>query len=180
MIGKHIGPFLLQGDDPLMIDAEHCATVRTENTLMHALLLLSSVGFTSVPVLDESSRLAGVVGMPAIFKGILGDDHYHWDQLDLRKVKDVMERNVSVVYTDSSLEDILHLLVNANYLCVTGRDGLFMGIIARKQIIKRFNRLAHEFENHFRVCPLADEDPPHPRETRGAPGKLKKALPLER
>ncbi|NLB50808.1 MAG: CBS domain-containing protein [Clostridiaceae bacterium] len=153
MIGKHIGPFLLQGEDPLMIDAEHCATVRTENTLMHAMLLLSSVGFTSVPVLDESSHLAGVIGMPAIFKGILGDDDYHWDQLDHRKVKDVMERNVFVVYDDSPLEDILHLLVNANYLCVTDRDGLFLGIIARKQLLKRFNRFAHEFENHFKVTP---------------------------
>ncbi len=157
MIGKHIGPFLLQGDDPLMIDAEHCATVRTENTLMHAMLLLSSVGFTSVPVLDESSRLAGVVSMPAIFKGILGDDNYHWDQLDLRKVKDVMERNVFVVFPDSPLEDIFHLLVNANYLCVTDHDGLFLGIIARKQVLKRFNRLVHEFENHYRVTPLADK-----------------------
>lgn len=153
MIGKHIGPFLLQGEDPLMIDAEHCATVRTENTLMHAMLLLSSVGFTSVPVLDESSRLAGVISMPAIFKGILGDDNYHWEQLDLRKVKEVMERNVFVVYDDSPLEDILHLLVNANYLCVTDHDGLFLGIIARKQILKRLNRFVHEFESHYRVTP---------------------------
>ncbi len=175
MIGKHIGPFLLQGDDPLMIDAEHCATVRTENTLMHAMLLLSSVGFTSVPVLDDSSRLAGVVGMPAIFKGILGDDNYHWDQLDLRKVKDVMERNVFVVYTDSPLEDILHLLVNANYLCVTDRDGLFLGIIARKQIIKRFNRLVHEFENNYRVSPLLEENPPFAGEADSSPNEVKKA-----
>ena len=175
MIGKHIGPFLLQGDDPLMIDAEHCATVRTENTLMHAMLLLSSVGFTSVPVLDESSRLAGVVGMPAIFKGILGDDNYHWDQLDLRKVKDVMERNVFVVYADSPLEDILHLLVNANYLCVTDPDGLFLGIIARKQVLKRFNRLVHEFENHYRVIPLAGKGTAPVKQTRPARSKLQEA-----
>ncbi len=159
MIGKHIGPFLLEGDDPLMIEAVDCATVRTENTLMHAMLLLSSVGFTSVPVLDEESRLAGVVGMPAIFRGILGNDHYHWEQLDLRKVREVMERNVFVVFDDSSLEDILHLLVNTNYLCVTDHDGLFLGIIARKQIFKRFNRFVHEFENHFKVTPLETETP---------------------
>ncbi len=153
MIGKHIGPFLLQGDDPLMIDSAHCATVRTENTLMHAMLLLSSVGFTSVPVLDDSSHLAGVIGMPAIFNGILGDDNYQWDYLDERKVKEVMDREVPQVYTDSPLEDILRLLVNANYLCVTDREGLFKGIIARKQILVRLNRLAHEFEIQYKVEP---------------------------
>lgn len=165
MIGKHIGPFLLQGDDPLMIDAEHCATVRTENTLMHAMLLLSSVGFTSVPVLDESSKLAGVIGMPAIFKGILGDDDYHWEQLNVRKVRDVMERNVFLVYDHSPLEDILHLLVNANYLCVTDKEGTFLGIIARKQLLKRFNRFVHEFENVYQVTPRAGKDPIPPMDT---------------
>ncbi|HZK29593.1 MAG TPA: cyclic-di-AMP-binding protein CbpB [Clostridia bacterium] len=153
MIGKHIGPFLLQGDDPLMIDATHCATVRTENTLMHAMLLLSSVGFTSVPVLDESSRLAGVIGMPAIFNGILGDDDYNWDSLDVRKVKDVMAKDISTIFDDSPFEDILHLLVNANYLCVIDRKGIFLGIVARKQILKRLNRLAHEFETYYQVKP---------------------------
>ena len=151
MIGKHIGPFLLRGDDPLMIEATHCATVRTENTLMHAMLLLSSVGFTSVPVLDESSRLAGVISMPAIFNGILGDDNYHWDYLDIRKVKDVMDTDVPRVFHDSPLEDILRLLINANYLCVTDRDNVFMGIIARKQILQRLNYLAHEFEVRYEV-----------------------------
>ena len=151
MIGKHIGTFLLRGDAPLMIESTHCATVRTENTLMHAMLLLSSVGFTSVPVLDESSRLAGVISMPRIFNGILGDDDYHWDYLDVRKVRDVMEKDVPRVYLDSPLEDILSLLINANYLCVTDRDDIFKGIIARKQILQRLNHLAHEFEVRYEV-----------------------------
>lgn len=156
MIGKHIGPFLLQGDDPLMIDAAQCATVRTENTLMHAMLLLSSVGFTSVPVLDESSRLAGVISMPAIINGVLDEDNYKWECLEERKVKEAMAKDVPAVRLDAPLEDILHLLVNANYLCVTDRDGIFKGIIARRQILKRVNRLVHEFETVYRVLPPAD------------------------
>lgn len=169
MIGKHIGPFLLQGDDPLMIDSAHCATVRTENTLMHAMLLLSSVGFTSVPVLENGSRLAGVISMPAIFKGILGDDNYHWEALDIRKVGEVMDTEVPVVFIDSPLEDILRLLVNANYLCVTDHEGVFRGIIARKQILVRLNRLAHEFEIEYRV------ETRKPEETRRIQAKVNQA-----
>ncbi len=151
MIGKHIGRFLLQGEDPLMIEAAHCATVRTENTLLHALLLLSSVGFTSVPVLDESYRVAGLITMPSIINGLLDNEDYNWDLLSVRKVKDVMTTNVPIVYRDSPFEDMLHVLVNANYLCVTERNGLFLGIIARKQLLKRVNRLAHEFELIYEI-----------------------------
>ena len=122
MIGHNIGRFLLQGEDSLMIDAAQCATVRTENTLLHALLLLSSVGFTSVPVLDESSRVAGIITMPAIINGLLDNEDYNWDLLPVRKVKEVMTNNVPRVFRDSPFEDVLHVLVNSNYLCVTERD----------------------------------------------------------
>ena len=164
MIGKHIGPFLLQGDDPLMIEAAHCATVRTENTLTHAMLLLSSVGYTSVPVLDEFSHLAGIISMPSIFNGILGDDNYNWDLLDIKKVKDVMAKDVAIVFNDSPFEDILHLLVNSNYLCVTDHRGIFLGIIARKQILKRLNHLAHNFEIYYQVKPRQDKASLRPAE----------------
>ncbi|HHW93594.1 MAG TPA: CBS domain-containing protein [Clostridiaceae bacterium] len=158
MIGKHIGKFLIQGEDPLMIEAAQCATVRTENTLLHALLLLSSVGFTSVPVLDESSRVAGIIAMPAIINGLLENEDYNWDLLPVRKVKDVMTTNVPLVYRDSPFEDILHVLVNSNYLCVTERDKSFLGIIARKQLLTRVNRLAHEFELVYEVKERSKED----------------------
>ncbi len=151
MIGKHIGRFLIQGEDPLMIDAAQCATVRTENTLLHALLLLSSVGFTSVPVLDESSRVAGIITMPSIINGLLDNEDYNWDLLSVLKVKDVMTTNVPFVYRDSPFEDILRVLVNSNYICVTERDKSFLGIIARKQLLTRVNRLAHEFEVVYEV-----------------------------
>ncbi len=151
MIGRNIGRFLLQGEDSLMIDAAQCATVRTENTLLHALLLLSSVGFTSVPVLDESSRVAGIITMPSIINGLLDNEDYNWDLLPIRKVKEVMTNNVPRVFRDSPFEDVLHVLVNSNYLCVTERDNTFLGIIARKQLLKRVNRLAHEFELFYEV-----------------------------
>lgn len=151
MIGQHIGRFLLQGEDSLMISAAQCATVRTENTLLHALLLLSSVGFTSVPVLDEASRVAGIITMPAIINGLIDDEDYNWDLLSIRKVKDVMTKDFPHVFRDSPFEDILHVLVNSNYLCVIERDKSFLGIIARKQLLKRINRLAHEFELVYEV-----------------------------
>ena len=140
-----------KGEDPLMINADQCATVRTENTLLHALLLLSSVGFTSVPVLDESSRVAGIITMPAIINGLLDNEDYNWDLLPVLKVKDVMTTNVPLVYRDSPFEDIHRVLVNTNYLCVTERDKSFLGIIARKQLLTRVNRLAHEFEVVYEV-----------------------------
>lgn len=149
----------MQGEDPLMIDAEHCATVRTENTLMHAMLLLTSVGYTSIPVLNDRSQLAGTIAMPSIVNGVLEDDNYNWDLLNRRKVRDVMQINPPAVFNDGKLEDVLRLLIQSNYICVIDRKGLFMGIVARKQILKRINRLAHEFEITYDVTPAHATDP---------------------
>lgn len=158
MIGKYIGRFLIQGEDPLMIKAKRCATVRTENTLMHAMLLLTSVGYTSIPVLNEASHLAGVVTMPGIVNGVLEDDNYNWDLLNQRKVRDVMQDNPPSVFDDAKLEDVLRLLIQSNYICVTDKKGLFKGIVARKQILIRLNRLAHEFEINYDVTPVHTSD----------------------
>ncbi|NMA00177.1 MAG: CBS domain-containing protein [Clostridiaceae bacterium] len=158
MIGKYIGRFLMQGEDPLMIDAEQCATVRTENTLMHAMLLLTSVGYTSIPVLDDRSQLAGTITMPGIVNGVLEDDNYNWELLNCRKVRDVMQINPPTVFDDAKLEDVLRLLIQSNYICVTDRKNRFKGIVARKQILKRLNRLAHEFEIAYDVTPAHATD----------------------
>ena len=44
MIGKHIEGFLFENPAELMLEASCVATVGTENTLLHALMVLSSVG----------------------------------------------------------------------------------------------------------------------------------------
>ncbi|NLV98964.1 MAG: CBS domain-containing protein [Clostridiaceae bacterium] len=151
MIGSHIEGLLTHSDEPLMVCANDVATVRTENNLLHALLVLSSVGFNSIPVIDQNSQIKGIISMPMIINGVLKDDDYDWNLLSERKVKDVMDSSVRTLSIDAQFEDILHMLVDQNYLCVADKNGVFRGIITRKAMLKRVNYMAHEFERIYNV-----------------------------
>ncbi|NLC89673.1 MAG: CBS domain-containing protein [Clostridiaceae bacterium] len=151
MIGSHIEGLLLQSEESLMVCANDVATVRTENNLLHALLVLSSVGYNSIPVLDQNSHIQGKISMPMIINGVLKDEDYDWTLLNERKVRDVMDSSVRTLSADAEFEDILHMLVDQNYLCVADKNGVFRGIITRKAMLKRVNFMAHEFERIYDV-----------------------------
>ncbi|HHU03405.1 MAG TPA: CBS domain-containing protein [Fastidiosipila sp.] len=151
MIGSHIEGLLMQSEESLMVCANDVATVRTENNLLHALLVLSSVGYNSIPVIDHKSRIKGKISMPMIINGVLEGDDYDWSLLSERKVGDVMDSSVRFLSTEAQFEDILHMLVDQNYLCVADKKGIFRGIITRKAMLKRVNYMAHEFERIYDV-----------------------------
>lgn len=179
MIGPHIESFLLSSGDSLMIKAEQVASVRAENNLLHALLVLSSVGFSSIPVLDNQSNIAGKLTMAMIVNGVLSGEDYDWSLLTEKKVRDVMDVRVPRVENEFDLETILHTLVDTNYLCVTDADGFFRGIITRKAILKRINALAHKFEQCYDVteaAPASEQTPRH-RHRKSKGNRLKTSAP---
>ncbi len=157
MIGKHIEDFLYDNTSELMLEASAVATVGTENTLLHALMVLSSVGYSSIPVTDNLGFLKGILSLAMIINGVKDTENYEWDQLAERQVKEVMEVNPPLVLEGAELEDILHLLVDDNYLCVVDRNGKFAGIITRKSMFKKINHFAHEFELTHEVKRIDEE-----------------------
>ncbi|MDI9461635.1 MAG: cyclic-di-AMP-binding protein CbpB [Saccharofermentanales bacterium] len=153
MIGKYIEAFLYEDPSELMLEASSVATIRTENTLLHALMVLSSVGYSSIPVLDNKGHLKGILSLALIINGIKSTENYDWDQLAERQVHEIMETKPPRVLPSADLEDVLHLLVDHNYLCCVDTKGNFLGIITRKSMFKRINHLAHEFEIAHDVRP---------------------------
>ena len=149
MINKDIEQLMMDDDHPLMIRSEDVATVRMENTLLHATMVLSTVGYSSIPVLDNNHRLQGVVTMPMIIEGIKDQVAYSWDLLADKRIEDVVSTDFSCAQKGVDLEDILHQLINHNYVCIVDDEGVFLGIITRKNILKRVNHLVHELDNIF-------------------------------
>ena len=95
-----------------MLVASSVATIRTENTLLHALMVLSSVGYSSIPVLDNKGHLKGILSLALIINGIKSTENYDWDQLAERQVHEIMETKPPRVLPSADLEDVLHLLVD--------------------------------------------------------------------
>lgn len=151
MLNPSIEHMLLFHDDPLIIEASRCATVREENTLLHTLMLLSTVGYSEIPVLDSKGRLTGLIRFPNVIQGIKDDTQYCWDELQKRKVCEVMQDNPDAVVAPCDLEDVLHGLVDHNFICVVNPEGIFEGLITRKSILTRLNFLAHEMGRFYDI-----------------------------
>ena len=157
MIHEAIRELLLLQEEEMLLDASSCATVREENTLLHALMLLSTVGHAEIPVLDQEQKLKGLISMPLILDGVKQELNYDWGKLSQLKVKDVMDKDVGIVSSHLDLEDVLHQLVNHNFVSVVDITGVFKGIITRKELLTRLNFMAHDIHNHYDLIPLQEK-----------------------
>lgn len=158
MIGESVKELLLEKKETFMIPAENVANVFCLNPLSHALLVLSQVRYSKIPVLDKGDRFVGLVGLSDVV-----DKMFELKAVDLEKlsdftVADVMEVNVPIVGENWDLEEILHILVDTSFIPVVDDNQCFKGIITRKEILKATNHMAHELEKRNIVLPKAEED----------------------
>ncbi|AYW44960.1 CBS domain-containing protein [Tetragenococcus koreensis] len=149
MIGKYTKSLLLENKESYLIPAENVATVLYSHPLEHALLVLSKVGYSKIPVLDSSDHLVGLISLANIVDRMMDLDGFNSEILDGLSVADVMEVDVASLRQEDDLEDALHLLVDASFLPIVDEDNVFGGIITRKEVLKSVNHLVHEVERRY-------------------------------
>jgi predicted transcriptional regulator len=135
----------------LVTPASEVAVVGANNTLDHALLLMTSNKYSVVPVIDEKSRMKGLISMPSIMEAIIGIEDVHFDQLGEITVDEIMTLEYPVVQMDYELEDVLRTLVHHAFISVVDNEGVLIGIITRKEILTGTNRIVHNFERVYEV-----------------------------
>jgi predicted transcriptional regulator len=139
MISLHSGEFLEIDIRKLMIPSERVAHVQVGNNLEHALLVLTKSGYTAIPVLDPHYKLHGLISTPIIMDSILGLERIEFEQLEKKKVEEVMNITVPRVKDTASIKTCLRLLVNHPFLCVDTEDGYFEGILPRSTVLTQLN-----------------------------------------
>lgn len=142
---------LIEDIDSLIKPANEVAVVGTSNTLDHALLLMTSNKYSVVPVIDEKSRIKGLISMPIIIEEIIDIEDVRFDKLGDIKVQDIMNTDFPVVTMDFELEDILRMLVHSAFISVVDDDGVLLGIITRQEVLTGTNRIVHNFERVYDV-----------------------------
>lgn len=139
MISLHSGEFLEIDIRKLMIPSERVAHVQVGNNLEHALLVLTKSGYTAIPVLDPHYKLHGLISTPIIMDSILGLERIEFEQLEKKRVEEVMNVSVPRVKISASIKTCLKLLVNHPFLCVDTEDGYFEGILPRSTVLTQLN-----------------------------------------
>ncbi|MFD2387369.1 cyclic-di-AMP-binding protein CbpB [Enterococcus rivorum] len=146
MIGMAVKELLIEKQETFLIPAENVANVMYLNPLSHALLVLSQVKYSRIPVLDKGDRFVGLISLSDVVDKMFDLTKVDLEKLNEFTVADVMEVNVPVIREDWELENVLHLLVNASFVPVVDEKQRFKGIITRKELLKAVNHMAHELE----------------------------------
>lgn len=150
MISEEVRKMLLQDDDgQIFVSSENVANLNLNNNLNHAVLVLSKIGYNAIPVLDNDSHIRGLISMSMIMNAIMGLDAIRFEALETLKVKDVMDTNVPIMDESDELEDVLRNLIDHSFLCLADEQGVFKGIVTRKEILCRVNHLVHEIHNQY-------------------------------
>ena len=149
LIGQTVEKILLENQESFLVPAENVATVLYNHPLNHALLVLSKVGYSKIPVLDSEDHLVGLISLSNVVERMMDLTGFSMDNLEGLTAADVMEVNVACIKEDGELEDMLHLLVDQAFLPIVNEENVFVGIITRKEILKSVNHLAHELEKRY-------------------------------
>ncbi|MTV83238.1 cyclic-di-AMP-binding protein CbpB [Secundilactobacillus folii] len=156
MIDEPIKKMILADHDNLIIPANLVANVMVSNDCYHAFLVLTKVGYSKVPVLDRDQHLCGLISLSMITEHMLDLNHVAPENLRRLKVQDVMQTDFRSIEDPTDLEEIMHLLIDENFVPVVSDEQTFTGIITRRELLKRVNYLAHNFSEQYDVSEIRD------------------------
>ncbi len=150
MIAKEFETFLLEQEETFLTPAENLAVLIDSHNADHAILLLSQMTYTRVPVVTDEKEFVGTIGLRDILayqmeQGLSQESMADTDIVHMTK------KDVAVVAPDYTLTDVLHKLVDESFLPVVDEDGIFQGIITRKSILKAVNALLHDFSKEYEI-----------------------------
>jgi predicted transcriptional regulator len=147
MINLQSGEFSQYTVKEFMIPSERVAHVQIGNSLEHALLVLTKSGYTAIPVLDVSYKLYGLISTPIIMDCILGLQRIEFEQLQKKRVEEVMLKNIPRLTVDATIRTSLPLLVDHPFLCIADDNRVFEGILTRRSVLSQLNRLVQKISH---------------------------------
>jgi predicted transcriptional regulator len=120
------------------------AYVYCDNTLRQALEKMRFYGYSAIPVLDREGKYIGTV-TEGDFLWKLSDSSA-WDNHAQERlyVRDILrpDHNPSV-NVNASIEDLLLMAMNQNFVPVVDDTGIFIGIVTRRDIMQFYYKTTH-------------------------------------
>ena len=150
MIAKEFELFLMGQEETFLTPAENLAVLIDSHTADHAILLLSQMTYTRVPVVTDKKEFVGTIGLRDILAYQM-EQELSQEVMANTDIVHMTKKDVAVVAPDYTLTDVLHKLVDESFLPVVDEEGIFQGIITRKSILKAVNALLHDFSKEYEI-----------------------------
>jgi len=153
MLSKALEEIMLEKKEILMVDANNVANLMVNNPLNHALLVLSQVRFSRIPVLGKNDHFVGTVGLAEVVDKIIETQGNENVNLEDFTVEDVVDVKQPTLTPDWKLEDAMRLLKDYNFIPIVDEGKFFKGILTRKGLLSVINYTFHEFDRRHLSIP---------------------------
>lgn len=107
--------------------------LNSKTTIQEGLEQMKEHGFTSIPVIDDNGFYVGSISQGDFL-------WYLCEKKDMNKtIKKIIRKDYMKPATiTTSLNDLLNVVVNQNYVPIVDDRNIFIGIVTRKSIIEYF------------------------------------------
>ena len=122
-----------------------------DHTLDHAMLVLTHVRYSLIPVVNRQNKLTGLISLAMILNQVATLEEIDLSRLHDFQVKEAMETEFPTITFNTDIEDVLNELVDRNFLCITNDEQEFVGIVTRKEVLKRVNYMVHELNRKYEL-----------------------------
>ena len=150
MIAKEFEEFILQEEKTFLTPARNLAVLIDTHNVDHAILVLSQISYTRVPVVTDQMKYVGTISLTDILSYKMKHD-YSDEVFSSMDIVHMTKKDGEYLEKEYNLTEVLHKLVEESFLPVVSEDGVFEGIITRKSILKAFNSLMHNFSIEYEM-----------------------------
>ena len=117
-------------------------------TLRQALEKMKYYGYSAIPMIDAEGKYAGTVSEGDLLWAILERNAFENSAQESCMVKDILQGwHNTPVNVNASIEDLLQMAANQNFIPVVDDRGLFIGIVTRRDILQYYYEKMHPTKN---------------------------------
>lgn len=92
---------------------------------------------TAIPIIDEEGRYVSVISEGDLFRYIKQSASLNYSSAEETPISSIpRQREINAISYAASMNDLIDLAVNQNFVPVVDDRGIFIGIVTRKAIIR--------------------------------------------
>ena len=96
--------------------------------------------YSAIPVLKDDGSYYGVIKEGDFLWSIMDDNIVTVQELENKKIKDIITMDVPSCKVDESIENLTNLITRYNFVPIVDDRNILMGIITRKSVINYLSK----------------------------------------
>jgi CBS-domain-containing membrane protein len=124
-----------------LLPKDQVAYITSSISMLEAMEQLEQHYYSAIPIIDHEGKYVGTLAEGDLLWKLKNTPGLSFDNMPEVKVSDI-QRHVhnESVYIKAQMEDMLTLAADQNFVPVVDSEGVFLGIIRRKDIIEYYTR----------------------------------------